>query len=97
MIGDKLKKARKKANLSQEKVAEIINTSRSNISKYETGFLEPNIDTLKKLCELYGISADELLEINNNKIENNINIKQRDYGTVNINNKWENWNGKKKI
>lgn len=87
MIGDKLKKARKKANLSQEKVAEIINTSRSNISKYETGFLEPNIDTLKKLCELYGISADELLEINQNKIENNINIKQRDYGTVNINNK----------
>lgn len=87
MIGDKLKIARKKAKLSQEKVAEIINTSRSNISKYETGLLEPNIDTLKKLCELYKISADELLEINNNKIENNINIKQRDYGTVNINNK----------
>lgn len=87
MIGDKLKIARKKAKLSQEKVAEIINTSRSNISKYETGFLEPNIETLKKLCELYKISADELLEINNNKIENNINIKQRDYGTVNINNK----------
>lgn len=87
MIGDKLKVARKKAKLSQEKVAEIINTSRSNISKYETGLLEPNIETLKKLCELYKISADELLEINNNKIENNINIKQRDYGTVNINNK----------
>lgn len=87
MIGDKLKIARKKAKLSQEKVAEIINTSRSNISKYETGLLEPNIETLKKLCELYKISADELLEINNNKIENNINIKQRDYGTVNINNK----------
>lgn len=90
MIGDKLKVARKKAKLSQEKVAEIINTSRSNISKYETGLLEPNIETLKKLCELYKISADELLEINNNKIENNINIKQRDYGTVNINNKWGN-------
>lgn len=87
MIGDKLKIARKKAKLSQEKVAEIIHTSRSNISKYETGLLEPNIETLKKLCELYKISADELLEINNNKIENNINIKQRDYGTVNINNK----------
>jgi len=89
MIGDKLKQARKKAKLSQETVAEKINTSRSNISKYETGFLEPNIDTLKKLCELYKISADELLEINNNdnKTENNFNINQRDYGTVNINNK----------
>ncbi len=90
MIGDKLKKARKDAKLSQEEVAEKINTSRSNISKYETGFLEPNIDTLKKLCELYKISADELLEINNdnnNKTENTFNIKQRDYGTININKK----------
>ena len=43
MIGDKLRIARKKSKLSQEKVAEIINTSRSNISKYETGLLEPNI------------------------------------------------------
>ncbi len=87
MFGSKLKKARKKKGLSQEKVAELINTSRSNISKYENEVLEPNLETIKKLCELYNISADELLEINNNKTENNINISQRDYGTVNINNK----------
>ena len=72
-----MKQARKKAKLSQEKVAEIINTSRSNISKYETGFLEPNIETLKKLCELYKISADELLEINNNKAERLWNSKYK--------------------
>lgn len=77
MFGKKLKEARKKAKLSQEKVAEIINTSRSNISKYETENLEPNLETLKKLCELYGISADELLGIdkNNNIQINNTTIK----------------------
>lgn len=63
MIGKKLKTARKNAKMSQEEVAEILNTSRSNISKYENETLEPNIQTLKKLCEIYKISADELLEI----------------------------------
>lgn len=45
MFSEKLKESRIKAKLSQEEVAEKINTSRSNISKYETGNLEPNITT----------------------------------------------------
>ncbi len=63
MYYDKLKEARKKAGYSQEEVSDIINTSRSNISKYETGALEPNLETLRKLCELYKVSADYILEI----------------------------------
>ena len=35
MFGRRLKEARKEKNLSQEEVAEMINTSRCNISKYE--------------------------------------------------------------
>lgn len=64
MYYEKLKTARKKAGYSQEQVADIINTSRSNISKYETGALEPNLETLKKLCELYNVSANYILDIN---------------------------------
>lgn len=63
MYYEKLKEARKKAGYSQEKVSELINTSRSNISKYETGALEPNLETLKKLCELYKVSANYILDI----------------------------------
>ena len=63
MYYDKLKEARKKAGYSQEEVSDIINTSRSNISKYETGALEPNLETLRKLCELYKVRADYILEI----------------------------------
>ena len=93
MFYENLKKARKKAGLSQEKIAEIVNTSRSNISKYENGKLEPNLETLKKLCEEYDVSADEILEIKINKKnvnitnKNNISIKQRDNGLINIKNK----------
>ncbi|GAB5082678.1 hypothetical protein Osc1_18530 [Hominimerdicola sp. 21CYCFAH17_S] len=75
MFCDNLKKARKNCNMSQEEVAELLNTSRSNISKYEIGTLEPSINTLKKMCEIYKISADELLE---NNIEE-IHIAARSY------------------
>ena len=63
MLAAKLKDLRLKKGISQETLAENLNTSRSNISKYESGKLEPNLFTLKKLCEFYNISADELLEI----------------------------------
>ena len=92
MIGERLKKARKKAKLSQEKVAEKLNVSRSNISKYENNKLEPNIQTIKILCGLYGTTSDYLLGIGKeeNKVinNNNVSIKQGDNNktTFNINN-----------
>lgn len=86
MFCKNLKKARKNKKLSKEEVANILNIARSNISKYENGNLEPTIQTLKELCQLYEVSADDLLELNDNKnkIENNISIKQNK-GTVTIN------------
>lgn len=61
MLASKLKELRKLKGVSQEKLAEALNTSRSNISKYENGQLEPNIETLRKLCTFYEVSADYLL------------------------------------
>lgn len=58
-----IKKARLKANMTQQEVADKINTSRSNITKYEKGMLEPNIDTIGQLAELYNISTDWLFGI----------------------------------
>ena len=87
MHGERLKIARKKAKLSQEEVAEMINTSRSNISKYETEALEPNIETLKQLCKIYKVSADYIVglteENENNNKGNNIN-NNGIIGTVNM-------------
>lgn len=74
MMGERLRLARKKAKMSQEKVAEILNISRSNISKYENNKLEPNIYTLKQFCELYNITSDYLLGIETKHNENNNNI-----------------------
>lgn len=87
MYGERLKIARKQNKLSQEEVAEIINISRSSISKFETETQEPNIETLKRLCELYEVSADYIIGIrikNKNRIQI-INQENNNNGDVNNN------------
>lgn len=58
-----LKRARKSSKMTQQQVADILNTSRSNITKYENGLLEPNIETIGLLAELYNVSTDWLFGI----------------------------------
>ena len=58
-----LKRARLSAKMTQQEVAEKLNTSRTNITKYETGALEPNIETIGMLAEIYNVSTDWLFGI----------------------------------
>lgn len=58
-----IKRARNNAKMTQQQVADTLNTSRSNITKYETGALEPNIETIGMLAELYNVSTDWLFGI----------------------------------
>lgn len=62
-FGTNLKRAREKKGYTQQYVADVLNTSRSNITKYESGALEPNIETLGLLAELYNVTTDWLLGI----------------------------------
>ena len=49
--------------MTQQEVADNLNTSRSNITKYENGTLEPNIETIGMLAEIYNVSTDWLFGI----------------------------------
>lgn len=60
-IGEKITELRVAANISQEQLAEQINVSRQSVSKWEMGQALPQIDKVLQLCELFGISTDELL------------------------------------
>ncbi len=60
-IGEKLYELRKEKNLSQEEVAEKLNVSRQTVSKWETNQTTPDFDKIVPLCELFGISTEELL------------------------------------
>lgn len=54
----RMKQARKEAGLSQREVAELTGISLSNIAKYETGKLEPDLEKLGIIATFYQKSAD---------------------------------------
>ena len=60
-IGQKLLDLRKSKQLSQEEVANRLNVTRQTVSKWETDQSMPDFDKIIPICELYEISADELL------------------------------------
>jgi transcriptional regulator with XRE-family HTH domain len=60
-IGQKLTFYRKKKSLTQQQLGEMLNISAQAVSKWENDLAEPDIPTLKKLAELYGISLDRLV------------------------------------
>lgn len=69
-LGNRLLELRKSKQLSQEEVAEKLNVSRQTVSKWETDQSTPDFDKIIPLCELYGITANELLNQKNaEKIE----------------------------
>lgn len=65
-IGDKLKEARLKKNMTQEEVAEKIFVSRQSISNWENNKTYPDIGNVIALSNLYEISLDELLKGSDN-------------------------------
>ena len=60
-IGEKITKLRSERGLSQEQLAELTEVSRQSVSKWEMGRALPQLDKLTKLCEIFGVSADEFL------------------------------------
>lgn len=63
-IGEKISRLRTNANISQEQLAEKLSVSRQSVSKWEMDQALPQIDKVITLCNLFGISADELLQMN---------------------------------
>lgn len=58
-IGKVLKSLRLKANMTQKEVATLIGRSQQIVGHWETGYSQPDADTLFALCDLYGASVDE--------------------------------------
>lgn len=61
-IGNKIKKYREANKMTQKDIAEILEVEPGAISKYESGIIEPNIESLKRLAETFNITVDELIK-----------------------------------
>lgn len=70
MLGEKIKSYRENKNMTQNEIADILGVKSATVSKYESGILEPNIESLKKLAELFEVTIDELLK------EDNFNVSE---------------------
>lgn len=70
-IGQQLKNLRKSQKMTQQHVAERVGITRATLSNYEIDRRTPDLKTLRKLAECFGVSldyfgfvpADEVLEV----------------------------------
>ena len=60
-IGKRIQKLRKSKGLTQEELAEKLGLSSQAVSKWETDASCPDISLLPQLCQLLGVTADELI------------------------------------
>ena len=60
-LGHRLKQLRTEKHLSQETVAFELNVSRQAVAKWENNASKPSTANLMAICDLYGISLDELI------------------------------------
>lgn len=75
ILADNLTKLRKKHKLTQVELAHQLGFSDKSISKWEQGDTIPDIETIKKIADLYGVSVDSLLE--DKPQEDEIDTKER--------------------
>jgi transcriptional regulator with XRE-family HTH domain len=61
-FGINLKRSRRRADLSQQALADLIGMNRVNVSELERGLALPRIDTILKLAAGTNVSPCELLE-----------------------------------
>ena len=72
-VMNNLRTIRKERKLSQADIAEVLNTTQQQYSKYENGTHEIPIRHIITLCHYYGISSDQLLGISNGRVDENVN------------------------
>lgn len=61
MIGDIIKEIRRNVNMTQDEMAQALYVTRQAVSRWENGETTPNIETLKQISKMFGVSLNRLL------------------------------------
>lgn len=73
-IGKFIAECRKDKHLTQEQLAEILNTTNKSVSKWENGYCLPDSSLFEPLCNVFEISINELFA--------GQRIKEEDYKVI---------------
>ena len=68
-VADRLRKIRIKKRYTQEDIAEVLQMTQQQYSRYELGIHEIPVRHIITLCKFYGISSDWLLGLDDSTIE----------------------------
>lgn len=80
-IGEKIAKARRDVNLTQDQLAESLEVTRQTVSKWESDLAYPEVPKIAKLAEILEVSCDYLLkEANENKQNKTITMVPSEEG-----------------
>ena len=60
-IGERMKAARLQAGLTQQQVADVLQSTKASVSQYENDYYHPSLDALVKFSQLTGASLDWLI------------------------------------
>lgn len=60
-LGSRIKVLRKEYNMTQTDLANKLNITKSNISKYENNIVDPSLEILKTMSDIFDVSVDYLL------------------------------------
>ena len=61
-LGNLLASKRKLANMTQQQVGDALNVSPQAVSKWENDLAQPDLASLKRLAELYGVPVSQLID-----------------------------------
>lgn len=64
-IGENIKLFRKAKDITQEQLAEMLNVSSQSVSRWELGTCYPDMELLPMLAEIFEITVDKLLGVDN--------------------------------
>ena len=56
----KIRELREESQMTQKELAEKLSSAQRNVSNWENGVNEPDLETVVKLCEVFHVGLDEL-------------------------------------
>lgn len=63
-IGNNIRTVRLAHNMTQKELAQKLNVKQTAVSYWETDKREPDFDTIKRICDIFSITYNELLDGN---------------------------------
>ena len=77
--GKQIRHLRTQSGMTQEELAGELNVTRQALSNWERDVNEPDINTLKKICFLFGVHMDDLAKEVIIKMETNMEKTKRPF------------------